>query len=399
MTLTLLLDLDDTLLGTNMEEFIPAYFQALSKHLAPFVAPDVMLPALAAGTRAMLISQDPTRTLRQVFDAEFYPRVGLDRDTLQPVIDQFYDEVFPSLGALTTFFPEAVSLVEWAMERGHRVAIATDPVFPRKATMHRLCFAGLSPEKYPFALVSSYETFHFTKTYPAYYAEMLGQLGWPEGPVLMIGNDMDRDLGPARALGLQTYWINAGPTPQSSREQIPQGSLSELREWLESVDLNALDVRFDAKESLLALLSAAPASISALMEELPVPCRKWRPTEAEWSLTEVLWHLRDTELEINQPRLERMLSEQSPFISAPDTKAWAEQRGYLEREPGIAWNEFLSGRLAVITRLASLTDSDWARKARHSIFGPTSLREMVAFMVEHDRLHIQQIWKIVQRAK
>ena len=30
MPITLLLDLDDTLLNTNMDAFIPAYFQALS---------------------------------------------------------------------------------------------------------------------------------------------------------------------------------------------------------------------------------------------------------------------------------------------------------------------------------------------------------------------------------
>jgi FMN phosphatase YigB (HAD superfamily) len=400
MTLTLLLDLDDTLLGTNMEAFIPAYFQALAKHLSPYVAPDVMLAALAAGTRAMLINQNPTRTLRQVFDTEFYPRVGVDREKLEPVIDQFYDEVFPALGMLTTSFPEAASLVEWALEQGYRVAIATDPVFPRKATLHRLRFAGLAPEKHAFALVSSYETFHFTKSYPAYYAEFLGHLGWPEGPILMVGNDLDRDLDPARALGLQTYWVNGSLPPHGSgKEPIAHGSLSDLRGWIESVDLNSLEPRFEEEESLQALLRAAPASISALMQELPVPCRKWRPSVNEWSLTEVLWHLRDTELEINLPRLERVLTENTPFIAVPDSNAWAEQRVYLEREADIAWNELISGRLSLLARLANLTDADWARKARHSIFGPTSFQEMVAFMVEHDRLHIQQIWKIVQRAK
>ena len=33
MTLTLLLDLDDTLLNTNIGEFIPAYFAALTESL------------------------------------------------------------------------------------------------------------------------------------------------------------------------------------------------------------------------------------------------------------------------------------------------------------------------------------------------------------------------------
>ncbi len=87
---TLLLDLDDTLLDTNMAAFGPAYFAALSSALAEDVSPEIMLPALTGGTRAMMENQDPARTLREVFDAHFYPRLGLDQDILSGKIDKFY---------------------------------------------------------------------------------------------------------------------------------------------------------------------------------------------------------------------------------------------------------------------------------------------------------------------
>ena len=41
MSLTLLLDLDDTLLDTNMDVFVPAYFQALGNTCAERVAPEM----------------------------------------------------------------------------------------------------------------------------------------------------------------------------------------------------------------------------------------------------------------------------------------------------------------------------------------------------------------------
>jgi hypothetical protein len=85
MPLTLLLDLDDTLLNTNLEEFVPAYFKALSKHLASRVSPDVMLPALISGTQLMNESEDFTRTLEEVFNAEFYPKLGIPKDQLSEV--------------------------------------------------------------------------------------------------------------------------------------------------------------------------------------------------------------------------------------------------------------------------------------------------------------------------
>ena len=102
MNLTLLLDLDDTLLDSNMNTFIPAYFQSLSGFLQERVDPERMLSALMSGTRKMMASDDPSRTLQQVFDAEFFPKIGIGREELQPRIDQFYEEVFPTLSYLTT---------------------------------------------------------------------------------------------------------------------------------------------------------------------------------------------------------------------------------------------------------------------------------------------------------
>ena len=230
--LTLLLDLDDTLLVTNLDAFVPAYFQALAKHMSARVESDVMLPALVAGTRDMMVSEDPGRTLREVFDRRFYPGLGMDREDILPVIEDFYDNVFPDLGALTAQRPEAVELVAWAFKQGFRVAVATDPFFPLKATQHRLRFAGLAPEDYPFERVSSYETFHFTKAHAAYYAEFLGQLGWPDGPILMVGNDAERDLAPAQQLGLATFWINTTQPEGTEPQATGRGSLADLKNWL-----------------------------------------------------------------------------------------------------------------------------------------------------------------------
>ncbi|MEJ5226096.1 MAG: hypothetical protein WHV44_16670, partial [Anaerolineales bacterium] len=133
MTLTLLLDLDDTLLDTNMDAFIPAYFQSLAGALRDHLDPNLMLPALMSGTRRMFENQDPARTLQQVFNDAFFPRLNADRAALEPHFERYYDEVFPTLGHLTTPRPAAVELVEWAFSRGWQVAIATNPLFPIKA--------------------------------------------------------------------------------------------------------------------------------------------------------------------------------------------------------------------------------------------------------------------------
>ena len=82
MSLTLLLDLDDTLLDTNLDVFMPAYFQAFTQHLAEHSAPSTMLRALVAGANLMNENEDPTRTLEEIFDADFYGQVGLSKKDL-----------------------------------------------------------------------------------------------------------------------------------------------------------------------------------------------------------------------------------------------------------------------------------------------------------------------------
>ncbi len=394
MTFTLMLDLDDTLLDTNLEAFIPAYFKALSHSLSEKVAPEKMMAALSAGTQAMLKNLDPGQTLQNVFDGVFFPQLGFTRDELQPVIDRFYDEVFPTLGTATRQIPEAIQLVEWAMDCGFRVGIATNPIFPRKAIEHRLRWAGLAPEKYPFALVSSYETFHFTKEMVSFYPEFMAQLGWPEDPAIMVGDDFEREVKPTRSAGVPVYWVRRGEDPGAETAEVPQGSLASLRAWLEKTDWNMLRLSFQSTSALLAGLRATPAALSSLTRNLPAKSWKARPQPGEWCLTEILCHLRDVEREVDLPRLQKVLAEDNPFIPGEVTDGWGEKREYRKQNgPGVL-SEFVSARKETLTLLSALKE-EWNRMSRHAVFGPTSLQELVGIMLEHDRTHIQQVWKTI----
>ncbi len=392
MSLTLLLDLDDTLLDTNMEAFVPTYFQALAKHLNGRVQADAMLAALTSGTRLMLASEDPTRTLQQVFDAEFYPKLGLPKQEINSAIEDFYDRIFPTLQVVTRQRPGARDLVDWALEKGYHIAIATDPVFPMKATYHRIRWAGLEPER--FDLVSSYETFHFSKTHPAYFAEMLGRLGWPDRPVLMVGNDGERDLVPAQRLGLPTYFVDGqhATLPTSGIDVSRRGSLIDLRHWLESTDVAALEPSFKTTQSILAVLASTPAVLQTLVAGLNPTSWTHEPTPDDWAIIELVCHLRDTEREMHHAQIRTLLEETQPFVPRPDAAVWAKQRKYLNEDGPSAARDFATARLETLSKLKSLSPEIWARTGRHAIFGPTNFTEVVGFMADHDRMHVQQAW-------
>ena len=393
MSLTLLFDLDDTLLDTNLEAFIPAYFQALVSHLAGRVSEDVMLHALIHGMRLMNESEDPTRTLQEVFEADFYQKLGIPKGELLDVFENFYDEVFPKLAEHTKARPAAAPLIEWALSCGFRVAIATDPFFPRKATYHRIRWAGLDPEK--LELISTFEHFHFSKSHPAYYAEILGRLGWPDGPVLMVGNDVQRDLLPAHRLGLKTYWID-GESASSPGFEAGRGKLADLRPWLESVNLSTLEPSYKSREAILGIMISTPAVLRSLSSSLTKEEWRHEPTRDDWALNEIVCHLRDTEIEINQLQLDLMLKRQGAFIPRPDTGVWANEREYLNVDGPLALADFASARLTNLDKLMNSDGEIWSRQARHAIFGPTNFLEVTNFIADHDRMHIQQAWKTLQ---
>ncbi len=398
MTISLLLDLDDTLLETNIEAFLPAYYGALAEYLKPRVPPPDLLSALRSGVQLMLDNDDPSRTLQQVFESHFYGRLSVAQDTLQAAIHEFYAVVFPTLRNYTRVREDARAFVEWALAQGHQVSIATDPVFPRAAVLERIRWAGLDPAQ--FALVSSFETFHFTKSRPAFFAEFIGQLGWPDRAVLMAGNDIERDLRPAEVLGLDTFHVNGAlnGTASSSAQSLPaasgreQGDLRALQAWLQSVNLKPYEPTFITREAVLAVLEATPAALQSMAKDLDPVTWTTEPSRDDWALIELVCHLRDTEREVHHVQIDALLAESDPFVPRPDAAVWAKQRKYLDEDGPGALRDLALARLETLRRLRQLPEEAWSKPARHAIFGPTNFREVISFMGDHDRMHVQQAW-------
>lgn len=231
---TILFDLDDTLLGNSMEHFIPQYFALLADYARP-VLDDTrrFLQLLLAGTQAMIQNTDPTQSNRDVFWQYFQAHTGLDPAGTEQFFDDFYRDVFPRLQPVTQPRPEAIALVHDCLAHELQVVVATNPLFPRRAIEHRLAWAGLPVSEVPFALVTTYENMHAAKPQPAYYQEILAQVGARPGQAIMVGDDWKNDIAPAAQVGLGVYWMNpAGEAPPDNTPLIGQGDLTNLRQWL-----------------------------------------------------------------------------------------------------------------------------------------------------------------------
>lgn len=393
MSLALLIDLDDTLIGNNFDEFLPHYLESFSKTVEAIIEPEKFVHALLSSTQAMFDNRQPDRTLQEAFESSFYPTLNLDEGKFQVAAERFYAEVFPTLRELTCQKPAAVRLIEYAQKRGYTIAIATNPLFPMTAISQRLSWANLSPDKFKFQLISSYETFHFTKPAIDYFAEVMARLGWPEDSVIMIGDDLEKDILPARKLGLPTFWVNFDGNDLQNGFEIPfaSGDLGDVLPWLQEITHQDLLPDYSSPAAMLATLRATPAVLDTLCRHLPLELWKIRDRPDEWCLLEIICHLRDIDREVNKPRLQKVLNEIDPFIPGVDTDPWAQERGYYDQNGLKALQQFIISRLAMLDMLEAVKAEEWQRPARHAFLGRTALAELVNIVAQHDRLHIRQI--------
>lgn len=232
MLKAVLFDLDDTLLGNNMRRFLPAYFTLLTDFVSPtFPNKDYFFQQLLASTQAVVANQDPTKTNLEVFWSEFRQRMGNLNGITETFFEQFYQEKFPELQPVTQFLPTAPQISQWCLDKGWKVAITTNPLFPTTAVTERLHWAGLSG--LPFHLVTTMDNMHATKPHHAYYQEVLTHLGVVPAETLMVGDDWDEDIVPASTLGCHTYWITPNALPPTPNYANRWGSLTDLYRLLQ----------------------------------------------------------------------------------------------------------------------------------------------------------------------
>jgi FMN phosphatase YigB (HAD superfamily) len=390
----LLFDLDDTLLGNHLGTFIPAYFQALVQYLEPGPETQRFLAELTNGTRAMVANTDPARTLRAVFEGYFFPAMRWAPELWTPRFDEFYRTRFPELRPLTAHRPAARAVMEWAFASGYQVVVATGPLIPLDAIRERLRWAGV--EDFPYAHITHIDNTHFSKPHPEYFAEILARLSLRPEEALMIGNDWADDIAPAAAAGLPQFWIappaSAPPESDQPNRLHPAGigGLETFLEWAKSALAN-FNPPPPPAPALPYQLTGNLAAILGTLEDLPEAAWTRKPADGGWAITEIVCHLRDVEAEVHLPRLRALVETDNPFLSGADTDPWAAERNYRSQSGPQAVHDFIAARRQTRAFLDALPDSAWNRPARHAIFGPTHLAEIVGWMLGHDRIHLEQL--------
>lgn len=202
-----LFDLDGTLLDLDLSAFLRRYFAALDEAARPLADASTssrpFLDDLHDATSRMMESH-PGMTNQQAFDTHMLAATGIDLAEHRHVFEKFYDSTFPTLADSARPARGAREAITTALDLGMRVAIATNPIFPRAAIDHRIRWAKL--DDLDLEVVTSYEVMLATKPHAEYYRQTAEMLGVAPIECLMVGDDRTLDL-PAADTGMRTFYV------------------------------------------------------------------------------------------------------------------------------------------------------------------------------------------------
>ncbi len=147
-------------------------------------------------------------------------------------------------------------------------------------------------------------------------------------------------------------------------------------------------------QRLLARLDGFRNTLAQLVLSVHPDDARWKPTDADWSILEIVRHLADEEVEDFRTRVRMTLEQPTAAWPPIDPVAAAIERKYndgrlqnavaqfcIEREKSLLW---LRPNLERITRQADQVH-------QHPQLGDLRLGDLFASWVAHDQLHLRQI--------
>lgn len=228
----ILFDLDGTLLPMDLEEFVKVYLSRLSKFLVPYgYDPEKVISSVWAGTKAMM-ANDGTKTNEEVFWDVFGRYYDQDVKQDYDKFELFYEKEFPKVVESVKINAFAKEVIKKIKEKGYRVALATNPLFPRVATFERVRWTGIEPNE--FELITTYETSSYCKPNLKYYEDVCQKLGVEPNQCIMVGNDVLED-GIAKELGMKVFLIKDSLLNPKGEDlsNYEVGSFEDFLSWLE----------------------------------------------------------------------------------------------------------------------------------------------------------------------
>lgn len=148
---------------------------------------------------------------------------------------------------------------------------------------------------------------------------------------------------------------------------------------------------YDTYREVIEALRATPDTLNALLRSITQEqAMQARGGDEEWSVVEVVCHLRDSE-ECFLERMVALRDEPDPHITGFDQMAWAAERRYAESDLREAQAAFARWRELHVDALAALRPEQWQRAGQHIQYGTVTILNHTLHTLWHDSIHLAQI--------
>ena len=230
-----LFDMDGTLLPMEHKVFMNGYFKMILGVFSSFGDDaNTVFAGFMKGIEAMN-STDGSQSNKETFWKVFSKHISGNVDDYMRASDEFYYGDFVKAKQFTSGNLLAKRAVELARGNGRKVALATNPMFPRHAQLERISWVGLGEQD--FDLVTDYDSDSHVKPQKEYYLSVCQRLGVAPKECLMIGNDESDDMMGASMAGMDCFLVTDCLIPCDTYHwEGERGTFEELIEKLENLD-------------------------------------------------------------------------------------------------------------------------------------------------------------------
>jgi uncharacterized damage-inducible protein DinB len=146
-------------------------------------------------------------------------------------------------------------------------------------------------------------------------------------------------------------------------------------------------------DELVTMLRDAPSRIAAAAKGLSEEQLHAPPSAGEWSVTEVLGHMRAC-ADCWGDCIAVMIAEDRPTIRAINPRSWIKRTEYPEQQFRSSLRAYTKQRAELVALLASLAPNDWSRTADITGAGKPlvrTVRDYMRWLALHERPHLKQI--------
>jgi len=148
---------------------------------------------------------------------------------------------------------------------------------------------------------------------------------------------------------------------------------------------------YDLHHDLLDAFKATPDLLNGLLNPIDTAqARSATGGDENWSVVEVICHLRDAE-EFFIKRYQSMRDQENPVIVGYDQEALARERNYKNADFRASLASFNALRRQTVSELSRLTPEQWQRRGQHTELGQITIFAQAIHHVAHDAIHCAQI--------